>query len=102
MGFFNVIEGFSERLSMPHYNNARDYMKFGQYEQAIKELDEAIRVYERYNYYYERASTYIELKQYEKAVSDCNKSLELDSDNSVAYFYRGKAYFEIGEYEKVI
>ena len=46
-----------------------------------------------------RSATYIKLKKYTQALEDCNNLIQIDSSIEPAYFRKGLACFELGEYE---
>ncbi|MDR2127075.1 MAG: tetratricopeptide repeat protein, partial [Prevotellaceae bacterium] len=52
--------------------------------------------------YYNRGITYLKKGDYDKVIEDCNKAIELKSDNAAAYFMRGIAYGVKGDYDKAI
>jgi len=45
---------------------------------------------------------YYEGGEYSKAVADCNEAIELNPNDTDAYYNRGCTYGEMGEYEKAI
>ena len=46
-----------------------------------------------------RSAAYIKLKKYTQALEDCNNVIQIDSSVEPAYFRKGLACFELGEYE---
>lgn len=39
---------------------------------------------------------------FNRAIEECNKAMELDSNNADAYFFRGSVYGQLKQYEKAI
>lgn len=70
-------------------------------------LDEAIRLYteailanpQSAALYAKRAGLFIKLQKPNAAIRDCNKALELNPDQSLAYKFRGRAHRLLGEWE---
>jgi tetratricopeptide (TPR) repeat protein len=52
--------------------------------------------------YGHRAQAYYSIKEYDKALADLNKSIELNSEYSEAYYYRGLCYKALGQADKAI
>ena len=46
----------------------------------------------------ERGIAFIEEDDYEQAVTEFSKAIELDSDYAEAYYNRGNAYYDLGQY----
>lgn len=79
------------------------YNILGQYEQAIADVEEALKLNpNNENYYDIGADAYKGLKQYSKAISYYDTSIRLNPKNSYAYFSRGLTYIEMKEYQKAI
>merc|ERR1712083_347236 len=68
----------------------------GSYDKAI-ELDP-----KNARYYLHRASNKIKLEDYLEAIPDCEKSLELKSDQHKPWERKGTAYFEMDEFESAL
>ena len=83
------------------------YSANGQYQQAIDNFSEVIRLKANYKMDYlmalsGRGIAYIYLKQYQRAIEDFNKAISLKPDYINPYNYRGKAYSELGQYKSAI
>ena len=52
------------------------------------------------NKYYNRGITHSESGDYDCAIEDYTKAIELDPNNSDAYYRRSKAWLHLGETEK--
>jgi tetratricopeptide (TPR) repeat protein len=69
------------------------YCKQGDWDKAIKELDEAIRLNPRdATAYCYRGGAYCGGGELDKAISDFTRQIELDGTNGSGYFNRGSAY----------
>ncbi|HUN55843.1 MAG TPA: tetratricopeptide repeat protein [Smithella sp.] len=78
--------------------DASDTGKLGEYQKAIEDYTEAIRL--KLKYYeaiYNRALAYGNLNQKELAIEDFNRVLSIKPDHADAYCYRGIAYFIMGK-----
>ena len=69
-----------------HFEKGDDYRIAKQYENAIQEFNEAIRIEPDYVHAYQnRGVSYYFLDQYETAIADFTKAIRLDPDNALAY-----------------
>jgi tetratricopeptide (TPR) repeat protein len=60
-----------------YYNQGLSYGELGEYDKAIADFTEVIRIYPDYaEPYVDRGSTYLKLKEYDKAIADYSKALE--------------------------
>ncbi|PKB84264.1 MAG: hypothetical protein BZY88_00630 [SAR202 cluster bacterium Io17-Chloro-G9] len=79
------------------------YIRLGQYERALENLDEVVRLRpldpESYS---GRARSYLEQGQYEQAITDYSAAIRLNAFDAQGYFDRGMAYAELGQAEKEI
>lgn len=55
-----------------------------------------------YKFYLDKGIFEFQNGSFESAIADFNKTLELDKDNKIAYFYRGAAYHSMEEYDEAI
>ncbi len=75
----------------------------GEYERAIQDLDEAIRLDPQYAFAYNnRGIAYRLLGQYNRAIQDYDEAIRLDPQYADAYYNRGVAYYNLGQYERAI
>ena len=86
------------------YLLGRIYEVLGEYEQAVDNYTEAIRLdYEPLNWPYTgRGLSNVRLGRYGQALADYTRSIDLDPDFDVAWHGRGLAYFGLNEFEKAI
>jgi tetratricopeptide (TPR) repeat protein len=86
-----------------HLNRGAAYADLGQYQRAIEDYNEVIRLKPDYaEAYYNRGCVYAELRQYQRTIENCNQSIRLKPDYVEAYFNRGSAYAELGQYRNAI
>lgn len=81
------------------------YSRLGQYDRALKDLDEAINIKPSYAWALaSRGVTRLLMGEgnYKEVFDDLNLSLRLDSKLSWAYANRGEAYRQLEEYSKAI
>ncbi|MCB9460989.1 MAG: tetratricopeptide repeat protein [Anaerolineaceae bacterium] len=96
-----VIE---EKLTASEYfERAYQAVKAGNYDKAIRDYSEAIRLNPQYAYAYNnRGVAYRNLEQYEQAIADYDQAIQLDPQYASAYYNRGYAYDELKQYEQAI
>ena len=87
------------------------YYKLGQYERAIQDYDEAIRLnsalipqdpYTLTRSYSDRGLAYAALGQHERAIQDYDEVIRLDPQDAFSYNIRGDAYYKLGQNERAI
>jgi tetratricopeptide (TPR) repeat protein/membrane associated rhomboid family serine protease len=79
------------------------YYQQKNYEKAMSDYNEAIRLDPNYaRAYNRRGLVYYHQKNYEKAISDFNEAIRLDPYYAHPYNNRGLAYYEQKNYEKAI
>ncbi|NEQ75011.1 MAG: serine protease [Okeania sp. SIO2C9] len=75
----------------------------GQYDKAIADFNQAIRLNPKYaEVYIARGAAYGIQGKYEKALTDFNQAIRLNPKHAEAYNGRASVYYEQGEYEKAI
>ena len=90
-----MVEGYIKR------GNAYNYI--GEYDKAIADYDEAIKLKPNYaKLYYNRGNAYRDKVNFDKAIADYTKAIKLNPDYVDAYYNRGKIYDEINAYDKAI
>ena len=79
------------------------YMEKGQYDLAIRDFDEALRIDPRNaSAYINRGLTYLVQGQHDLAIRDYGKAIEIDPSNANAYHSRCIAYSRLGLDQQVI
>ncbi len=72
------------------------------YDRAITDYNEAIRLSPRANFYTNRGDAYQFKKEYDHAIADYNEALKLDPKFNLAYNNRGAAYKSKGDLDRAI
>ena len=80
-------------LALAHYNRGIAYHDLRQYQRAIQDYDEAIRLNpqdaEAYN---NRGFAYFSLGQHQRAIQDLDEAIRLNPQYAMAYLLRALAY----------
>ena len=85
-----------------------EYTKTGEYQSAIDDLTECLRIDTNYALAYNmRGFAYRNLGNYEEAIADYTRAIRIDPDRidddiADAKYWRGEAYYNLGNYEKAI
>ena len=86
-----------------HYDRGSQYYDKNDFDSAIIELSEAIKIDPNYIYaYWLRGNAYIDKKKYDLSIKDYNDAIRLDPKNSTVYVNRGLAYYLKGDYDRAI
>jgi tetratricopeptide (TPR) repeat protein len=84
-------------------NRGDDYFEKGDYNRAIADYSQAIKLDSKYAYaYYSRGYAYFEKGDRNHAIEDYNQAIKLDPKDAGAYLGRGDVYFEKGGYDRAI
>ncbi len=84
-------------------NSANQYYDQKQYERAIQDFDQAIKLDRDYKVaYYNRGNAHRALGKYERAIQDYDMAIKLDPNFKQVYSNRGLAYLALGQYETAI
>jgi len=79
------------------------YIKKGDYDRAIADLTQAIRLDPNYaDAYISRGSVYNEKGDYDRAIADLTQAIRLDPNYAIAYVVRASAYYSKGDYDRAI
>jgi len=79
-------------------SRARDHLNAGEYERAIADFSEAIRLDPKNaNAYRVRGFTYFFKCDYDSAIADYTEAIRLDPTNAAAYYWRARAYLAKGQ-----
>lgn len=81
----------------------REKIYNGNYDRAIKDFNQAIRLDREYSLaYVNRGSAYYLKNDYDRAISDYTQAIRLDPNYTIAYYNRGSAYFSKRDYDQAI
>ncbi len=80
-----------------------EYGKKGMYDEALKELDEAVKLNPMsFTAYHYRATVWAYKGDLDKAIADWDKSIEIDNKQYLSHFSRGMARYMKGDIDKAI
>jgi parallel beta-helix repeat protein len=86
-----------------YYDRAETEIEKKEYEQAVHDLTEAIRLNRDYaDAYDERGRAYLSLKKYKEAFTDFDRAVSLDPKEPAYYFNRGLANDDLEKYDQAI
>ena len=98
----NVLK-YSPSSARVHNNLGNIYVNIKEYENAIKEFEEAIRLKAKYFEVYNNLGIVYQLqKQYEEAIRKYEKAIEINPNYAEAYNNLAGVYALLEEYEKAI
>jgi tetratricopeptide (TPR) repeat protein/serine/threonine protein kinase len=83
--------------------SGRAHNEKGEYDRAVKVLDEAIRIDPTYaTAYNNRGNAYFGKNDFASAISDFSEAIRLNPTDAVVYRNRGEAYHETATYDRAI
>jgi tetratricopeptide (TPR) repeat protein len=92
-----------EHMARAFSNRGGAYIRKGQYDRAIQDLDQAIRRDPNYAQAFQSRGTAYSLRgQYERAIGDFNQAIQLDPKSAASFYGRGDTYNVQGQYERAI
>ena len=84
-----------------YFNSGIAYYELGEYQQAIKDFNQAIRLDPKFaEAYNNRGSAYYGKGQYDEAIADYTKAIELNPKYDKAYNNRGTGYINLGKKDR--
>lgn len=96
-------DNFCWNIAMQHYKEGASNVMFRKYEEAIKELDVAIKLSpDSGRYYSKRGQAYAGLGKTAKAMEDFTKATEIQPNNSEGYYQIAMTYFNKDDFENAI
>jgi tetratricopeptide (TPR) repeat protein len=85
-----------------HVEQGQKYAEKKEYDKAVREFTEAIRLDPKNaEAYHERGRAYVELKEYDKAISDFTEAIRIEPDAG-SYVARGGAYEHKKDYPRAV
>ena len=86
------------------YNNRGEvYYRKGEYDRAIADYDQALRLDPDYaGVYNNRGLAYLNTGEYDRAIANYDQALRLDPEFAFAYNGRGSVYIRKGKYDRAI
>lgn len=101
-----VIQGGKEsqdNLAIAYYNRGIGYQNSKDYELALKDYDQALRLRPAYSSASNnRGNVFQSLRQYERAVQDYDQATRIAPNDPLPYNNRGNAYRRLGKTDKAI
>jgi tetratricopeptide (TPR) repeat protein len=95
--------GANPKEAIALLNRGNAYAQKGQYDRAIADYNEAIRLNPKdANALHSRGNAYAQTGAYNYAIPDYDEAIQLDPKNAFAFFNRGNAYMEKGQYDRAI
>ena len=86
-----------------HYNKGNELYNLGQYEKAIEEYDQAIKLDQNNPLYHNgKGIALYMLGQYEKAIEEYDQAIKLSLNEPVYHYNKALALYNLGQYEKAI
>ena len=85
------------------YNSGLGYLQNGDYERAIADFNESIRLNpSNYHNFGRRGFAYQKKGNNDQAIADYNESLRLNPNNPIIFAARGFVYLQKGDYDRAI
>jgi tetratricopeptide (TPR) repeat protein len=92
-----------ENLYSAYYNRGIAYFRTGQYESAIADFDQAVRLDSRSAFAFNnRGMALARVGQYDKAIDDFDQAIALEPGYTIIFNNRGSAYAKKGQFDRAI
>ena len=86
-----------------HYKNGDNHLQKKEYDQAIEELTQAIKIYPNYSdAYFLRSCVYLQKEDRSRALADSNEIVRVNPNFHSSFSVRADIYEKMGEYDKAI
>lgn len=101
--FDESITKFNTQYSEPYFYSGVIFHKSGLFEDAVKYLDEAIKLDDTESRYFSyKGRAQMELKMYNEAIKDFTKAIILNQNEKVSFYNRGLCYYHLGFLENAL
>jgi tetratricopeptide (TPR) repeat protein len=99
---FSIVS-CSEQPAKTHFEKGKQLFNQSNYDEAIKEFDEAIRLKpDMAEAYAFRARSYNRKDDYDRGLADANKAIQLNPKLAVGYYARGNNYRDMNDKDSAI
>lgn len=106
VAYTEAIKHTYDPLAWPHAYRAAAYYQQGNYEQAIADTNNAIKLDQKFDHisfvYIIRGAAYYQKENYQQAIADFTEAIELGAEDAATYFLRGLTYYGQGNYQQAI
>jgi len=94
----------NEYKAIVYFDRGEAYCNIKEYNKALSDFSEAIRLYSEYDsaYFFRSNLYWVIFKNYDKSIADLTTILTFDPDNWQALDWRAKKYYELGDNNKAI
>ncbi len=90
-------------LAVSFFHRGRAYYSTQDYDRAVQDFDEAIRLYPSFlNAFFQRGDVYLAKQDYDRAVRDFDEVIRLDPNDAIAFRYRGDVHLAKEDYDRAI
>src|SRR5499426_2124525 len=90
-------------LAFAFYKRANGYYERGQYDRAIEDYNQAIRLNPNHaNAFSNRGATYARKGEYDRAIESYDEAIRLNPKHADAFSNRGVAYARKGDYDRAV
>jgi tetratricopeptide (TPR) repeat protein len=93
----------AEKLAIAFNNRGLAYDRKGEYDRAVEDYDQAIRLNTNYSdAFYNRGSTYRNMGEYDRSIGNFDQAITLNPNHFLAFINRGNSYNDKGEYDHAL
>jgi tetratricopeptide (TPR) repeat protein len=89
-------------LAIAFYNRGNAYYRKGQYDRAIDDYDQAIRLNSEYAKALANRGAYNNKRSFDRAIEDFDRAINLDPSNAAVFKGRGNVYINKGQFDRAI
>ena len=86
-----------------YLDSGTEFMKNGNFVQALEEFTNAIELFPNYGYGYQiRGNTYFQMGQFQQAIGDYAIAIQLDPSDKSFYRDRGLTYYKLEQFQSAV